>query len=229
MRAAELERRPDQERRLALRLEIVRLGGLLEQRSNAPDVLRASLRERPGHAPTLGKLTDVLVGKSRQAELADILEDQARILEEDGEPVPAAALWADAARLVEGALADAGRAMTAWQNAVRLDAKTDALDALGRLALGAGQPAAAAEWLDRRLTMTEGDARNEVAARLAGAYVAANQRHRAIAVARARARRIPARRSAAHDAGRLLSRRGGLGAAGARAGRRLRSQRRRRR
>ena len=144
-------------------------------------MLRASLRERPGHAPTLGKLTDVLVGKSRQAELADILEDQARILEEDGEPVPAAALWADAARLVEGALADAGRAMTAWQNAVRLDAKTDALDALGRLALGAGQPVAAAEWLDRRLTMTEGDARNEVAARLAGAYVAAQQRHRAIA------------------------------------------------
>ena len=181
LRASELERRPDQERRLALRLEIVRLGGLLEQRSNAPDVLRASLRERPGHAPTLGKLTDVLVAKSRQAELADILEDQARILEEDGEPVPAAALWADAARLVEGALADAARAMTAWQNAVRLDAKADALDALGRLALGAGQPAAAAEWLDRRLTMTEGDARNEVAARLAGAYVAAHQRHRAIA------------------------------------------------
>ena len=42
-------------------------------------------------------------------------------------------------------------------------------------------PSRAAEWLDRRLTITEGDARNEVAARLAAAYVAAGQRHRAIA------------------------------------------------
>jgi len=181
LRAAELERSQDQERRLALRLEIVRLGGLLEQRSNAPDVLTASLRERPGHAPTLRKLTDVLVAKKRQADLADIIEDQARILEEDAEPVASAALWAEAARLAESALGDAGRAMTAWQNTARLDAGTESLDALGRLALAAGDPVAAAEWLDRRMTMTEGDARNEVAARLAGAYVTAGQRHRAIA------------------------------------------------
>ena len=114
-----------------MRLEIVRLGGLLEQRSNAPEVLRASLGERPGHAPTLRKLTEVLVARNRHAELADILEEQARILEDGAEPVAAAALWAEAARLVEAALADAGRAMTAWQNTVRLDAGTEALDALG--------------------------------------------------------------------------------------------------
>ena len=92
-----------------------------------------------------------------------------------------AALWAEAARLGDGALADAGRAMTAWQNAVRLDPGTEALDALGRLALAAGDALTAADWLDRRLAMTEGEARSEVAARLAGAYVAAGQRHRAIA------------------------------------------------
>ena len=120
--------------------------------------------------------------------------------------MPAAALWADAARLVEGALADAGRAMTAWQNAVRLDAKTEALDALGRLALAAGQPVAAAEWLDRRLTMTEGDARNEVAARLAGAYVAARQRHRAIASLERALGEFPRADQPAHDAGGLLPR-----------------------
>ena len=39
----------------------------------------------------------------------------------------------------------------------------------------------AADWLDRRLAMTEGEARSEVAARLAAAYLAAGQRHRAIA------------------------------------------------
>ena len=181
LRVAELDRSRDAERRLALRLEIVRLGGLLEQRSNAPEVLRASLGERPGHGPTLRKLADVLVAKGRQAELADILEGQARILEDGAEPTASAALWAEAARLVEGALADAGRAMTAWQNTARLDPGTEALDALGRLALAAGDALAAAEWLDRRLAMTEGEARSEVAARLAGAYVAAGQRHRAIA------------------------------------------------
>ena len=181
LRAAELQRSADQERRLALRLEIVRLGGLLEQRSNAPDVLRASLGERPGHRPTLQKLTEVLVAKSRQAELADIVEEQARILENDAEPAASAVLWAEAARLVESALGDAARAMTAWQNTARLDAGTEALDALGRLALAAGEAVAAAEWLDRRLAMTEGGDRIEVAARLAGAYVAAGQRHRAIA------------------------------------------------
>jgi len=181
LRAAELARSQVAERRLALRLEIVRLGGLLERRSDAPDVLRASLAERPGHRPTLDKLTEVLVGKGRQAELADIVEEQARILEDDAEPVPAAALWAEAARLVERALGDADRAMKAWQNTARLDAGTEALDALGRLALAAGEPVTAADWLDRRLAITEGDDRIEVAARLAGAYVAAGQRHRAIA------------------------------------------------
>jgi hypothetical protein len=181
LRAAELERSQDPERRLALRLEIVRLGGLVEQRSKASDVLRASLGERPGHRPTLDRLTEVLVAKGRQTELAEILEGQAHLLEEGAEPVPAAALWAEAARLVESALDDAARAMAAWENAARLDAGTEALDALGRLSLAAGEPITAADWLDRRLAMTEGEARNEVATRLAGAYVSASQRHRAIA------------------------------------------------
>jgi tetratricopeptide (TPR) repeat protein len=182
LRAAELDASTDPERRLALRLEIVRLGGLLEQRSNAPEVLRASLRERPGHGPTLRKLTEVLTAKGRQADLAAILEEQARVLDEDdAAPVAAAALWAEAARLVESALGDPARGARAWQNAVRLDPGTEGLDALGRLALAAGQALDAAEWLDRRLAMTEGDARTEVAARLAGAYTSAGQRHRAIA------------------------------------------------
>ena len=181
LRVAELERTREQERRLALRLEIVRLGGAAEQRSDAPGVLRASLAERPGHGPTLGKLTELLVAKGRQGELADVLEHEARTLEGDAEPAASAALWAEGARLVEGALGDAPRALSAWQEAARLDGSAEALDALGRLTLAAGQPVAAAEWLDRRLAITAGEARGEVAARLAAAYVAAGQRHRAIA------------------------------------------------
>ena len=145
-----------------------------------------------------GKLADVLVGKGRQAELADISRTRRGSWRTDGEPRPAAALWADAARLVEGALADAGRAMTAWQNArPSWTPKTEALDALGRLALAAGEPAAAAEWLDRRLAMTEGDARNEVAARAGGRARGGRTAPPGDRVPRARAGRIPARRSPA--------------------------------
>ena len=67
LRVAELAGSQEAERRLALRLEIVRLSGLVERQGDAPEVLRASLRERPGHGPTLRKLTDVLVAKGRQA------------------------------------------------------------------------------------------------------------------------------------------------------------------
>jgi tetratricopeptide (TPR) repeat protein len=181
LRVAELDVTPEAERRLTLRLEIVRAGGLLEQRSNPPQVLRANLAERPGHRPTVRKLSEVLLQKGRPGELADVLEEQARMLQDGSEPAAAAELWAALARLAEGTLADVGRAIAAWQRAAQVEPTWEALDALGRLELGTGQPAAAAEWLDRRLAMTEGEARTEVAAQLSRAYLAAGQRHRAIA------------------------------------------------
>ena len=65
LRLAELEATSGSERRLSLRLEIVRVGGLLEQRSNAADVLRANLAERPGHAETVTRLAEVLLAKGQ--------------------------------------------------------------------------------------------------------------------------------------------------------------------
>jgi tetratricopeptide (TPR) repeat protein len=181
LRLAELEAATAAERRLTLRLEIVRVGGLLEQKSDAADVLRANLAERPGHAATLKRLAEVLLQKGRPAELAGVLEQQARLLADEAQPAAAAALWAELARLAEGALSDAGRAAGAWEQVAALAPTAEALDALGRLAMAAGQPALAAGWLDRRLAATEGAARVDVSSALATAYLAANQRHRAVA------------------------------------------------
>ena len=181
LRLAELETTRASERRLALRLEIVRLAALLERQSNAPDVLRANLAERPGHADTVKRLAELLLVKGKPAELADIYEQQAQLLADAGEPSASARLWAELARLGEQTLGDRRRAAAAWEQVAEREPTTEAFDALGRLALEAGEATAAAGWLDRRLTMTEGPARVDVAAALATAHLAAGQRHRAIA------------------------------------------------
>ena len=181
LRVSELEATAGGPRRLGLRLEIVRLGGLLEQQSDAPEVLRANLAERPGHPETVRRLAEVLLAKGKPAELADVYQQQALILADEGQAAGSAALWAELARLAEKGLADPHRAAAAWAEVAEREATTEALDALGRLALAAGDPVAAAGWLDRRLAMTEGAARVEVAATLATAHLAAGHRHRAIA------------------------------------------------
>jgi tetratricopeptide (TPR) repeat protein len=181
LRLGELGASTAAERRLALRLEIVRVGGLLEERSNAAEVLRANLAERPGHGPTLRRLSEVLLQKGRPAELAEVLEQQARILGDEGQPSESAALWAELARLAEARLGDARRAAGAWEQVATREPTSEALDALGRLAMAAGEAAVAAGWLDRRLAATEGEARVAVAGALATAYLAAGQRHRAVA------------------------------------------------
>jgi tetratricopeptide (TPR) repeat protein len=181
LRLGELQAEAAAERRLALRLEIVRVGGLLEERSNAAEVLRANLAERPGHGPTLRRLAEVLLQKGRPGDLADVLDRQARILADEAQPAESAALWAELARLAEARLGDTARAAVAWEQVANLGPTPEALDALGRLAMAAGEPSIAASWLDRRLNSTEGAGRVDVAASLATAYLAAGQRHRAVA------------------------------------------------
>ncbi len=168
-------------RRLELRLEIVRLSGLLEKQSDAPEVLRANLAERPGHVETVRRLADVLLAKGKPAELADVYQQQAVILGDEQQPSASAALWAELARLAEKNLGDPRRAAAAWAEVAEREPTTEAFDALGRLAMEAGDAGAATGWLDRRLAMTEGPARVEVVGLLATAHLAAGHRHRAIA------------------------------------------------
>ena len=181
LRLGELASTEESARRLVLRLEIVRLSGLLEKQSDAPEVLRANLAERPGHVETVRRLAEVLLAKGKPAELADVYQQQAVILADEGQPSASATLWAELARLAEKSLGDPRRAAAAWAEVAEREATTEALDALGRLALDAGEASAAAGWLDWRLAMTEGPARVDVAAALATAHLAAGHRHRAIA------------------------------------------------
>ena len=84
MRLAELGQTRDTGRRLTLRLEIVRLCGLIEEAAGPAQVLGANLDELPGHPESLRELTKVLTARGRDKELGDLLERQARRLEERG-------------------------------------------------------------------------------------------------------------------------------------------------
>src|SRR5207245_2412115 len=76
------------------------------------------------------------------------------------------------------------RAMGALERVAALAPAPATLDALARLYLVCREPATAAGWLEQRLAATsDGAERAAVALRLAEAYVAAGQRHRAVATA----------------------------------------------
>ncbi len=186
LRLHELSLVEDVERRLQLRLDHSRLTAALEARGGRVASLKANLQDAPGHEASLDELSAVLDERGKHADLAEILEDQARKLEERDEPERAAGLWARVAALWEAPLADVGRAIAAHTRVVALSSSagnTDvrALDALARLHLERNEPADAAHWLEKRL---EGAAKGErvaVLLKLARARLRADQRDAAIA------------------------------------------------
>jgi tetratricopeptide (TPR) repeat protein len=181
LRRRQLEQSTEPERRLALRLEIERLGAVLEERSDRVALLRANLDERPGHAVTIDAIAAVLTARRRHAELCDVLEEQATRVEDQGGAETAAQLWTRMARLAEEPLGDRPRAIRGHERAAAIGAAASTLDALGRLLMEEGNPEAAARWLDRWLTMTDEGVAPAIAVRLARAYLGCNRRHRAVA------------------------------------------------
>lgn len=163
----------DAPRRLELRLELSALVGQVEQLGGRVESLRSNLEDEPGHAPTLDALRDVLGDKGRLPELADVLCEQAQRLEdaEDGER--AAALWSDAAKLIEGEFDDVPRAIECLQRVAALAPTEDTLDHLARLHLQQGAPGKAAAVLTHRLEATDPSSRVPVLLRLARAQLAA--------------------------------------------------------
>jgi len=177
-RELELDLSPD--RKLEVRLTAARLLGLLEDKGGRVDLLRQNLIERPGHAESISEITQVLETKGRAAELAEVLSQQARKLEES-DTARAAILWTNVARTAETRLNDADRAISAWRRVVGIDPGTEAYDALARLHLSRGEPGQAAEWLEKRFEATKGEGRTGVALELAAARLAAGRTDRAIA------------------------------------------------
>ncbi|HZO13314.1 MAG TPA: tetratricopeptide repeat protein, partial [Polyangiaceae bacterium] len=180
LRLRELDFVEDAERRLQLRLDFSRLTGALEEKGGRVASLRANLVDLPGHEPSVDELCHVLEERGKHHELADILTDQARQLEEHNEPARAARLWARVAILAEKPLGDIERATAAHARVVDLGSTNDALDALARLHLTRQEPAEAARWLERRLESTAAGDRVAVLLKLAHARIQAEQRDGAI-------------------------------------------------
>lgn len=165
--------------RLALRLEMSRVAGLIETRSARVSTLLANLEEAPGDEATLAALSTLLGARGQHAELADILGAQAKSLEEQGQLEQAAAMWGRMAALAETQLGDLGRALAGYEKMVAHAPAPAPLDALARLCMAKAEPRAAAAWLEQRLVHAEGGERSDVCLRLAQAYLASGQRHRA--------------------------------------------------
>lgn len=181
VRRRQLDLLSDGEARLALRLEIARLGEVVEGRTGRFEALLANLEELPGHPATLAALGTLLRARGRFGELADILSAQARKLEGLGDSARAARLWTEVAALAESPLGDSARAVAAWERVVVLESSSAALDSLARLCIASGEPLLAAQWLEQRMSLGNPGERRQSAAQLARAYVAAGQHNRAVA------------------------------------------------
>jgi tetratricopeptide (TPR) repeat protein len=181
LRRRQLELQPEGEARMALRLEISRLGEVVESRSGRLEILLANLEEIPGHRDTLLALGQFLRSRGRQSELADVLTMQARRLESSGDKASAVRLWAEVASLAETPLADINRAIASWERVVALENSPLALDNLARLCAASDEPLLAAQWLEQRMSLGAPSERRPAAVRLARAYMAAGQRQRAVA------------------------------------------------
>lgn len=171
----ELELSGDRDRRLELRLEIASIIGQLETQGGRLEALRANLEELPGHRPSIEALVKVHEDSRRYVELADLLSEQARLLEEAEANEQAAELWFKVAELAEHHLREVERALGAHRRVQKLTGSLESIDALARLQTERGEHAAAARWFERRLQVTEGDERLDIFEKLAEAHLAADQ------------------------------------------------------
>lgn len=183
------------ERRLELRLEVARLIGKFENLGGRLEALRENLAEQPGHSSSIEALVAVHEDNERYLELADLLTEQAELLERQDQSEQAATLWQKIAALAERQLGDTQRAINAYRRVQKLIGSIESLDALARLQIERGDHAAAARWLERRLSLAEGAERLEIATDLASAHLAADQADQAIATLEAALAQAPETRS----------------------------------
>jgi len=170
--------------RVSLRLDLARVLGLQGDVDGELEVLRANLDERPGDRATIDVAIEVLARVDRHAELANILSEQALILEGADESAPAADLWARVALFSEAPLGDVARALASWGRVVALSPTAEAYDALARLHAARRESSIAIQWLEKRLEATPLGARAETVARLASEFLRAGDRVRALEVLR---------------------------------------------
>ncbi len=174
----ELATSQDQARRLHLRLEIARLVAEIEKSGGRLDALRKNLEEVPGHEASVDALASVYETQGRHEELADMLSAQAGQME----PERARSFFERAAKIAETQLSDDERALENYRRVVELSPSAAALDSLARIHESRSEFAAAARWLERRLTMAEEAEQGDVSLRLARALFEAGRDERAAEV-----------------------------------------------
>ena len=182
LRQRQLELDLEPETRLAVRLEVSRVLGLIEQQGGRIGALRANLAEQPGHEASVEGLAEILAARGRHDELGQLYTAQAGEVEQQGDATRAADLWARAAQILEEPLGDIDGALKAHRRVVTLVPSIASLDALARLHLSRNEPGVAAEWLQRRHEASAEEERTPVALRLADAHLAAGNREQATRV-----------------------------------------------
>ncbi len=175
LRKRELALSDSVEARLTLRLEIVRLTGLLEERDARLVMLLGNLEEHAGHHDSLEAACALLTEKHRLPELFSLLAKQARAVAEAGQDALAITLWQEAAELSEEKLQDREQAIYALEQVAALSDDAQVLDELVRLCRALEDQAGSARWLARRLTLTDATERPRVLHELAQAQLAAQQ------------------------------------------------------
>ncbi|MGN6104620.1 MAG: hypothetical protein ACTHU0_05925, partial [Kofleriaceae bacterium] len=169
------------DKKLALRLELARLVGLIEERGGRLDALKANLEDRPGHEASIDAVAELLSNKGQHRGLADLLEQQAQRLETAGDTARAARLWYRYAQVAETETREVDRAISGHRRVVALAPTSDSLRALARLNLERSQPGQAVPWLESLLGTVPPGERLHVVSQLAKAHLSANQPDRAIA------------------------------------------------
>jgi tetratricopeptide (TPR) repeat protein len=170
--------------RVELRLDLGLLFAVEGDLDKAIAALRENLTEIATHAASVNKLGELLASRGLFGELVDLWESQAALAEAQtgagdagGRPegaFSAAELWNRAASLAEQKLDDIPRAIADHRRAAALGAAVS-LDALARLLTARGEPAAAAEVLEKLCAVAPPETAHTENLRLADALVAAGQ------------------------------------------------------
>ena len=125
---------------------------------DAIEVLREALVDLPHDGATVTALADVLRASGRNAELVELLAEQAAAVERSnpGSEAMASDLWVRAAQIALNDLHDEARALTFHQRATTHVERAGSLDVLARLTAARGEHTVASEYLERLLAANEG-------------------------------------------------------------------------
>jgi golgin subfamily B member 1 len=167
------------EQRIELRLEAAHLHVDLGDSGRAAETLRASLAEAARHEATVEALATLLDREGKDADLRELLAEQAQLGEDAEDAGRAAELWARAASLAELRLADPDAASRYHARVVALEPRTTSLDALARLADARRDYATAAEWLEKLVPVVAPAQRTDAILRLGEALVSAGMPEKA--------------------------------------------------